>query len=223
MSAATPSADPRLTGLLQDERVLVWSFIGDSVTAAGWHTWGARGFAELFHERLRELGRRRDGVVNTGVSGWRVGDLHDDLDEVCLRYRPDAVVIGTGLNDTRGGREGAPRFGREYRRLVERIRDETGAVVVTQTPNTTLPSGPGHVVDALPAYVDEIRAAAEELDTVLVDHYAVWSATDDDTAFEWYAHGCHPNAYGHRAMARTLLQRCGAWDPASRSGRLTIP
>src|SRR5699024_2787826 len=127
-----------LAGLARSNEPLVWNFIGDSVTAASWHTWGARGYSELFHERLRELGRTRDGVVTTAVSGWRVEDLHRELDTVCLRYRPDVVVIGTGLNDTRGGARGTADFAREYRSLLTRIRRATGATVVVQTPNGTL-------------------------------------------------------------------------------------
>ena len=174
-------------------------------------------------ERLREIGRTRDGVVTTAVSGWRVGDLHRELELVCLRYRPHVVVIGTGLNDTRGGAEGLGAFARDYRDLVGRIRTDTGATVVVQTPNGTLPTGPEHVVAHLPDYVEEIRAVAADTHAPLVDHAAVWQATPQDTTFHWLGHGCHPNAFGHRAMARTLAQACGIWDATSRSGRLTIP
>lgn len=216
-------SDPTARGVLTTEGPLVWSFIGDSVTAAGWHTWGARGFVELFHERLREMGRPRDGVVDTAVSGWRIGDLARELDAVCLRYRPDVVVVGTGLNDTRGGGEGVAEFRTTYRSVVARVREETGALVVLQTPNGTLPTGPGHVLAHRAAYAAAIRSLAAEVDAVLVDHAAVWDGTPDDTWFHWLGHGCHPNANGHRAMARTLMQTFGVWDPSARSGRLTIP
>lgn len=212
-----------LEAILDRPAPLVWSFIGDSVTAAGWHTWGGRGYSELFHERLREIGRTRDGVVTTAVSGWRVGDLHRELETVCLRYRPDVVVIGTGLNDTKGGGTGVGAFAEEYGELITRIRDDAGALVVAQTPNGTLPTAPEHVVAHLPDYVSAIRTVAAEAAAPLVDHSAVWQATPTDTTYHWLGHGCHPNAYGHRAMARTLLQACGRWDPTSRTGRLTIP
>ncbi len=217
-------AHPRAVAALSAGRPLVWSFIGDSVTAASWHTWGGRGYPELLHERLRELGRTRDAVINTAVSGWRIEDIAADLETVSLRFRPDVVVIGTGLNDTRGGLAGVPEFCRTYRRVVERLRAETGALVVAQTPNGTLPTAPEHVVDHLGTYVDAIRTLAAELDAVLVDHARVWAATDESSTFHWLGHGCHPNAFGHRAMARTLLQAFGVWDPrTSRTCRLTIP
>ncbi|GAA4288053.1 SGNH/GDSL hydrolase family protein [Georgenia daeguensis] len=220
--APTVAAVPAAAAVLDAAEPLVWSFIGDSVTAASWHTWGGRGHAELFHERLREIGRTRDGVIDTAVSGWRVGDLAEQLDVVCLRYSPDVVVIGTGLNDTKGGADGVAEFGRTYRDVVARLRD-AGALVVVQTPNGSLPTSPVHVLDHVDAYAAEIRAIAEELDLVLVDHLAVWEATPTDTTFHWLGHGCHPNAYGHRAMARTLIETFGIWDPESRTGRLTLP
>jgi acyl-CoA thioesterase I len=205
------SADPR-----------VWVFLGDSVTAAGWHTWGGRGYTELFEERLREVNRSRDAVINTAVSGWRVTDLAPQLDALCLRFRPDVVLVNFGLNDTRGGAGGVAEFGRVYRETVRRI-EASGATVVLMTPNGTLPTAPAHVVEHLPAYVDEVRAVAADHDVPLVDHYAAWGLTDENDWFHWLGHGCHPNAYGHRAMARTLLRALGLWDADARSGRLLIP
>lgn len=206
------SADPR-----------VWVFLGDSVTAAGWHTWGGRGYAELFEERLREIGRSRDAVINTAVSGWRVTDLAPQLDALCLRFRPDVVLINLGLNDTRGGAEGVAEFGRVYRETVRRIGAESGAAMVLMTPNGTLPTAPAHVVEHLPAYVDEVRAVAADCGVPVVDHHAEWRLADENVWFHWLGHGCHPNAYGHRAMARTLMRALGVWDPEARSGRLLVP
>jgi lysophospholipase L1-like esterase len=221
--APAVATDPAAAAVLDRPDPLVWSFVGDSVTAAEWHTWGSRGYVELFHERLRETGRRRDGVVDTAVSAWRVDNLAEELGVVCLRYRPDVVVVGTGLNDTKGGADGVAGFGRTYRDLVHRIRQETGALVVVQTPNGSLPTAPEHVLEHVGAYADEIRAVAADVGAVLVDHLAVWEATPSDTTNHWVGHGCHPNAYGHRAMARTLMETFGIWDTAGRVCRLTLP
>ncbi|RCS60088.1 SGNH/GDSL hydrolase family protein [Microbacterium sp. JB110] len=201
----------------------VWVFLGDSVTAAQWHTWGGRGYAELFEERLRELGRSRDAVINTAVSGWQVTDLEPQVEALCTRFRPDVVSIAFGLNDTRGGADGVAEFGRVYRDVVRRIQAETAAAVIIATPNGTLPTAPEHVVTHLPAYVDEVRAVAADCGMPLVDHYDEWQRTNEAAWFHWLGHGCHPNAYGHRAMARTLMRELDVWDPNSRSGSLMIP
>lgn len=223
MSAPAVAAAGELVRVLAAEEPLAWSFIGDSVTAGSWHTWGSRGYSELFHERLREVGRRTDAVITTAVSGWQVGDLHQHLDSVCLRYRPDVVVIGTGLNDTKALAAGLDDFTRTYQEVIARIRQETGALVVVQTPNGTLPTAPEHVIAHLAEYVEAIREVAAATGSVLVDHAAVWQDADMNSVYHWLGHGCHPNSYGHRAMARTLMQACDLWDPMSRAGRLLIP
>ena len=214
---------PALREVLDSPEPRVWTFLGDSVTAASWHTGGSRGFSELVEERLREQGRSRDAVINTAVSGWQISDLEPELEALCLRFSPDVVVIGFGLNDTRGGADGVQTFGQFYRDVIRRIREASDAVVVVMTPNGTLPTAPAHVVEHLPAYVEEVRAVAADTSALLVDHYAEWQQAEEGSWFHWLGHGCHPNAYGHRAMARTLMRALGIWDPESRSGRLLIP
>lgn len=203
---------------------MTWSFIGDSVTAAGWHTFGHRGYVELFNERLRELWRRTDIVVNAGHSGWQVEQLLADLDRIAVRFTPDVVVIGIGINDTKKGPEGTAVFADTYRRVVARLRESGVDHVVSQTPNGTLPTAPDHVVEHLEAYVAATREVSAELGTILVDHHAAWQAAPDGSWFHWLGHGCHPNAAGHRALHRELCSTLGLWDPGeSRTCRLSIP
>lgn len=213
----------QLAHVTVSRRPLTWAFIGDSVTAGTWHTYGARSYPELFAERMRELARTDDVFINTAVSGWTVRELDQHLDRIALRFSPDLVVVGIGLNDTRHGTAGLAGFSATYLRVVRAVRDGTGATVVVQTPNATLPTAPQHVVDHLPRYAERIRAVAADTGAPLVDHHAVWTDPASPAPEHWYAMGCHPGPHGHRAMARTLLRAFGAWDPASRTGRLTIP
>jgi acyl-CoA thioesterase-1 len=196
-----------------------WLFLGDSVTAGIRYTLGARSFPELFHERLRELGRTRDAVINTAVSGWTSADLDADLDWVALRHHPDVAIVGIGLNDAKQGLAGLDGFQERLLTLVRRLR-ETGAHVVLQTPAGTMPSAPKPVVMHLPAYVTVIRNLARSLEVELVDHDADWQRLDPGVREELFARGCHPNATGHIVMAATLIRAARIWDPeASRVGR----
>lgn len=213
----------RIQERIADDEPITWSFLGDSVTAASWHTWGGRGFAELLHERLREMRRTLDLVINSGVSGWELTDNAQMLERICLQLKPDIVVITTGINDTRQRAEGIPAFKKLYLEVIERIHSEVGAEIVVQTPNGTLPTGPDHVVEHLEAYVEAVREVAAAADTMLVDQYAHWEVTDVASTFHWLGHGCHPNAYGHRAMARLLMQELGIWNDDSRTAKLLIP
>lgn len=209
---------------MTDPAPMTWSFIGDSVTAAGWHTFGHRGYVELFNERVRELWRRTDIVINAGHSGWQVENLQEDLDRIAVRFAPDVVVIGIGINDTKKGPNGTESFQKGYRRVVQRLREAGVGHVISQTPNRTLPTAPDHVVDHLAAYSAAIRGLSSELEMILVDHDAAWRAAEDGSWFHWLGHGCHPNAAGHRALHRELCRTLGLWDPAgSRTCRLSIP
>ncbi|MGO1973120.1 MAG: SGNH/GDSL hydrolase family protein [Propionibacteriaceae bacterium] len=217
-----PIAD--LLRRMSDNAPMTWNFIGDSVTAAGWHTFGHRGYVELINERLRELWRRSDIVINAGHSGWQVEQLRDDLDRIALRFSPDVTVIGVGINDTKKGADGTVQFKESYRQVVSRLRAAGVQHVISQTPNTSLPTAPDHVLDHLHHYVAATRELADELGTILIDHHLAWQEAEEGSWFHWLGHGCHPNAAGHRVLARGFFQTLGLWDPAaSRVCRLSIP
>ncbi|MEU1724537.1 SGNH/GDSL hydrolase family protein [Nonomuraea sp. NPDC005692] len=187
----------------------VWLFTGDSVTQGALHTFGWRDYTQLFAERVRfELNRPSDVVINTGVSGQKVSQL--DVENAVLRHRPDVVVLMFGLNDCVAGPAGLPAFGRDYAAVVSRVR-EAGAKVVLQTPNRAPESGWAD----LSAYAEVVRSLDAD---VLVDHHAAW-----DGGEHWMGSGCHPNEYGHRALARNLLRALDLWEPVGVSGSLFIP
>ncbi|PRX63043.1 lysophospholipase L1-like esterase [Nonomuraea fuscirosea] len=182
--------------LLAGETPVTWVFAGDSIVQAARWTAGARGYAELFSERVRyECGRSMDAVINTGVSGWRGADLAAHLDHVVLRHAPDVTVIGVGTNDAKD--HSVAEFRAVMTPLLDRVR-EAGSRVVLQTPV------PGAVA-AIPAYAEAIRELAAERGAALVDHHARWQEADS----RWYGDPVHPNAEGHRVMAGTLIDALG--------------
>lgn len=70
----------------------------------------------------------------------------------------------------------------------------------------------------LPAYSDVIREVAHERGAVLVDHEATWHGLLSGTApTAWMDDHTHPNAEGHRVMARTTRQTLGLGDLAGRA------
>jgi lysophospholipase L1-like esterase len=210
--------------LIAGDRPLRWLFTGDSITHGAFHTSGERDYVQLFEERLRwELGRRRDHVIRTAISGRRVADLEDDLEWSVLDYRPDVVSLMFGLNDCATPNPDPATFADTYHRVIRRVQDG-GAVVVLHTPNRLLGTETPERQANLPAYVDAVRAVAHETGVLLVDHYAHWAEADAQNAVEyWIDHGCHPNAAGHRVLARSLLLELDLWDPSSATGRFYIP
>ena len=85
----------------------------------------------------------------------------------------------------------------------------TGAQVVLHTPNPASPDAlPGRA--DLPAYADVVRQLADDLDLVLVDHDADWSAHLGPVGpDQWLDDPVHPNAAGHLRMADATLTALG--------------
>jgi len=199
-----------------------WVFTGDSVTHGAAHTFGERDYVQLFEERLRwELGRRRDHVIRTAVSGRTVTDLAADLDWSILQYRPHVVSIMLGLNDSQAVGAGAEEFAETYRRVVRRLT-EAGAAVILHTPNRVRPAEAGDY-PGLPRLAEAVRALAHSTGCLLVDHFRAWERPEAAGATAaWLGQTCHPNAFGHRALAALLLARLGIWDPGSPTAPLAF-
>ena len=219
-----PRAAAPISALLASDHPLTWVFAGDSVTQGAAHTLGWRDYTELVKERIGwEMGRKRDVFINTAVSGWRCGDFEADLDRSALRYHPDVIFVMFGLNDATAGDGGVTPFAADYERVLRKLCDATTGHVVVQVPNPAISSEAD--LGSLPFYVDAIRQLANRLNLPTVDHADAWSThlLPRGPLEQWIGSGCHPNEYGHRMIARTLLETVGAWDPQSPTGRLLIP
>jgi acyl-CoA thioesterase-1 len=219
------NAMERIRALLRRDEPVRWVFAGDSITHGAAHTVGWRDYTELFGERVRwELGRTRDVVIKTGVSGWRVTNLADELEWAVLQFRPACVSLMFGMNDCVYGKEGLACFGETYTRVIERIRRETDADVLLQTPNWTLPTGGEERIAHLPAYREAILGIAKNTGIPCVDHFPVWTAAEESGAMHhWLGHGCHPNEYGHRVLAHEIIRALDVWDDASWTCQLMTP
>jgi acyl-CoA thioesterase-1 len=213
----------KLESRLASSEPMKWVMAGDSITHGALHTMGWRDYTELFSERLRwEMGRMRDCVIKTAVSGWTIKKLAEDLQWSVSQYRPDVVSIALGTNDCVGGAGGVAEFRAGLIDPVRRVGD-TGAIVILQTPMRILPADAVRTPH-LPSYVEAVASAAAETGAILVDHYTAWSqAEQSGTIAYWLSDAIHPNECGHRVMARTMLEAIGCWDPASNTGRLFVP
>ena len=214
-----------LRARLAQREPIRWLFAGDSITHGAAHTVGWRDYTELFSERVRwELGRMRDIVIKTGISGWRIENLAADLDWNVLQFNPDVVSLMFGLNDCLAGPEVLDRFRETYLVVIARIRAETGALVLLHTPNWMLPTDRPERLANLPAYREAVLAVAAEANAPCVDHYPIWVAAEPSGSMHhWLAHGCHPNEYGHRMLARTLFRALDLWDERSWTCQLIVP
>lgn len=229
VSAETPGSSndelDKIKALFKRPEPNTWVLTGDSITHGALHTWGQRSYVEHFAERVRfELDRLQDMVINSGTCADRVPDLLKDLRHRVLRFEPTVVSVMLGMNDVRGGPDGREPFRQAYNELIDRLRQESKALILLQTPN------PITEVDKrrtdLPAYVEIIREIAAKQTTALVDQDKMWR--------EYLSKGrglmvllndgsIHPNGYGHILMARNMFKVLGIDDPNAPTGRFFVP
>ncbi len=205
-----------MSRLRMSDLPMTWVFAGDSITQGVFHTHGSRSWVEHVHERLRwQLGRLRDAVINTGMSGWTAREVLGEFDHLIRRFDPDVVSLSLGMNDVLEGPQGRRVFRDALQQLVERSGG-LGAQVVLHTPNLASREAlPGRA--DLAAYVDVVRELASQEGAVLVDHNADWVehfGRAEPTG--WLDDPVHPNASGHQRMADLTLETLGLGPLADR-------
>ncbi len=215
-----------IKSLLKKEEPITWVITGDSITHGALHTHGRRSYPEHFAERVRwEMRRVRDVVINTGISGDRVPGLLSDLEHRVIRFRPNVVFVMLGMNDATEGEEGRAAFREKYRELVNRLREETDALILLQTPNPITPAAENR--QDLPAYSQIVREIAAETEVALVDQERMWkeylSEEKNDLNYFLNDGTLHPNAAGHILFAHNLFHALEIFDPQSRTCRLYVP
>ncbi|RYX84114.1 hypothetical protein EON83_11420 [bacterium] len=184
---------------LQGDKPAVWLITGDSITHGAQHTKGQRSYPELFEQRIRfDLGRSRDAVVNTGISGDTADGILADFNWRVAQFHPDVVSINIGMNDCVKGAANRAAFESQLGDLVRLVR-AGGAVPVLCT--TTSTQGATNRTD-LPAYNDIIKRVADADSVILVDNWAHWQKAPK----EWFSDAIHPGARGHVEMVNTFFQ-----------------
>lgn len=211
-----------IKSLLVGSEPVLWLFAGDSITHGAVHTFGWRSYVEHFSERIRtEMNRKRDLVINSGVNGWTSGQLLEDLDHLVLRFAPDVVSIMIGMNDAAEGPDGRRRFEANYNRLLERLRAETKAHLIVQTPNPITRSEP--LRQDLPAYIEIMLSLARRYETAIIDQFALWNRHTTPLESLLEDGLIHPNHYGHVVMAHHMFEALGIWERDSSTCCLFIP
>ncbi len=211
-----PTAVPDLAHLRSKiadlERPIIWVFTGDSITHGAKWLGLERSYPELIQEQIRfPLGRGRDFVINTGISGERTGGLLADFDWRVTHLNPAVVSIMIGMNDAVAGPEGREQFATNLREMVRRTR-AMGAIPILHSTNSVDRENPGSASrNDLAAYNQIIIQVAHSTDTLLIDHWSRWHEERPTLPLlrEWLGESIHPNGAGHRAFAREFFRTLG--------------
>jgi len=217
-----------ITELLKKmDEPLRWVFTGDSITHGALHTFGQRDYVQLFEERLRfEMGRSRDVVIRTAISGWTAERILADVEWNILQFKPHVLSVMVGMNDPHLGSDHLRIFEEKYRALLDAAQKTSSPALILHTPNPIMAGKDACREPALPAIAETIRRIAGDYGAILVDHFSEWPKMCRENPIRthaWMSDPIHPNEYGHRAFARLLLQKLDMWDPAAHSGRIFTP
>lgn len=206
---------PTTSTLARDDTVV---FFGDSITAKGVLE---NGFVTLFSSAVESAFPTAGiEVIGAGVSGDKIDDLQDRLDEDVLSYDPTIVVIYIGINDvwhwtkpdpsTGEAREGttAEDYEAGLTNLISRI-EAAGARAVICTP--TVIGEQADPDDANYGMLEEFsticRTVAAEYDCQLVDlrmlftDYLLLNNTNDLSSGVLTADTVHMNDTGNALIA----------------------
>jgi len=239
-AVATQNAPAKAARFLQARRIV---FLGDSITYSGEYVETIEMFLRTRFPESRpqfiNLGLPSETVSGLSEPGHAGGafprpDLHERLERVLDKAKPDLIVACYGMNDGiyhPFSQERFQKFQEGIRRLRERAA-AAGSKVVHVTPPTFDPIPlQGRT---LPAGLPEYRSPFEGYNEVL-DRYSEWLINQRGQGWEVVdAHGpmtrflaerrrgdpnfllardgVHANAQGHWLIAREILRYLGAPD-----------
>lgn len=214
----TPDLE-KIKNCLTQKTPNIWLFTGDSITHGAKHTHGYRSYPEVFQERIRwELGRVRDIVINSGISGNTAAQIVDDFDWRIGQFKPTVVSIMIGTNDCARKGMSPEVFKADVAKLIEKVR-ELDAIPVLHTPNPIIiRTSPER--KTLPEYIPVLRALSGEEKVILIDNYQQWEdrmkeKSEKKVFKKWLNDRLHPNQYGHQEIARLMFRQFDIFDPAA--------
>lgn len=185
-------------------------FIGDSVTDCG--RLELPPYGDGYVRDIAMSGRLDGDVINVGTSGHRLVDLVARWERDVIEARPTRVSIAIGINDTwrrydDNDPTSAEAFEADYRTVLARTREATGAALVLCEP-FLLPVEP-HMEEwraDLDPKIAVVRRLADEFDALLVPFdVALHALARTMPMTDLAGDGIHPTALGHRVMADLWL------------------
>lgn len=200
--------------------------LGDSNTEITFHTRGAMNYCGLLSEAIFETyGHGICTLINAGRCGSSFSESLTRIDRDVIRFKPDAVLVGFGMNDATRGLAGLPGFRESAKEVIRKIRT-CGAEILLRTPNPVVAAHglplPENIEVGRPAefgtrklreYVQELHALAKELEVPIVDHYGLWTGKrvtfkhpvcNPQELWPLMSDSIHPGALGHLRFFREL-------------------
>ena len=193
-------------------------FQGDSITDAGRSREDdaqlGGGYPNMIAAMLNaHFPGRNLTFLNRGISGNRIYDMEQRWSEDCIDLQPNWLSILIGINDTwrrfdSNVESPVGEFEDCYRRILDRVKDETGAGIILLEP-FVLPALPDRVAwraDLAPR-IEAVRRVARDYNAILLPLDGIFSAASAqrEPAF-WAGDGVHPTQAGHALIAQAWIR-----------------
>jgi lysophospholipase L1-like esterase len=157
-------------------------------------------------------------VVNQGISGNTVRDLHDRWQQDVLDHHPEWLSIMIGINDVWRQYDNPYLtekhvYSDEYAETLEKLVMETRPLVkgmVLMTPFFIESNNEDAMLRSMNQYGDIVKQLAEKYDCILVDTQSPFNKVLNElhsSALAWDR--VHPTSTGHMLLARAFLQEIG--------------
>jgi lysophospholipase L1-like esterase len=205
------------------------AFVGDSITAdLRWN------YVTLVVDQIAD---QTDictmSIVNSGIDSSSILDAMDRLPEILVEHDPDVLIVFVGVNDRKIFRSNrrplisAEVFAASYAAFLDLIDSKRCRQKVLVTPPPLLFDeiakgallqeywhwSPTHYAD----YIKAIRGFEKRKVCAIADVYATFLKESNGQQRLFDMDGVHPNIYGHRLIASTILEaldRLGKGEPS---------
>lgn len=200
-------------------------FQGDSITDCGRmrevESSLGDGYVQKISQRLNALyPDYHFHVINKGVSGNRVVDLHERWKKDCIDLQPTLVTILVGINDCwrrfdSNDPTSVDDYKETYRSLLTQIMDHTDAEIIIMEPfllpviehNSEWSAGQHQWRVDLDPKIHAVRTIARELRVKFIPLDGIFAKLATQLPMEyWTVDGVHPTEAGHEAIAQEWLK-----------------
>lgn len=190
-------------------------FFGDSITQAGEED--PAGYINVMREQLDTA---KYQLIGAGISGNKVTDLQERIQEDVLALNPDVVFVYIGINDVWHFYEFEGTVGTDIEQyeeglhdLAESLQTETTEVILC-TPSVIgeEPGMEGEINQQLDAYADVVRTVAAESKVGLCDLRSEFKAylQNNNPVNQregiLTTDGVHMNPEGNRFLAEKMME-----------------
>ncbi len=197
-----------------DKKYAVWLVLGDSITEFNHCSEGYENYILHMRNYLRlKYGCGKFVTVDSAVSGRRLTDEVELLDEKLQRFTPDICTVMFGMNDSSAGEAGLKKFTDALNKAIDIFeKNNVPVIFLTQNPiDFTCQIVCIQNRKAYPQYVAKIVQVCKKRKVACLDIYSTWEEEilkkDPNEHFKLLHDGIHPNHKGHEFFFKVISEK----------------